>query len=193
MDNETFPAEELVGNLRLHTTWALHPTDEPGDAVIRPFSQRKTRAASHLEMHGYGHLAPTSECSLLSHAAARHIFFHRAQGLSDAATSNAYSPRFYRSLSQDTLPLTHPGNMSNGRGNGCKVQFSHSVVSDSLQPRESQHTRPLCPSPTPRVYSNSHPSSQRCHQAISSSVVPFSSCPQSFPASGSFQMSQLFA
>ena len=73
------------------------------------------------------------------------------------------------------------------------VQFSCSVVSDSLQPRESQHARPPCPSPTPGVYSNSCPSSQWCHPAISFSVVPFSSCPQSFPASGSFPMSQLFA
>ena len=73
------------------------------------------------------------------------------------------------------------------------VQFSHSVVSNSLQPHESQHTRPPCPSPAPRVYSNSCPSSQWCHPAISSSVVPFSSCPQSLPASGSFPMSQLFA
>ena len=73
------------------------------------------------------------------------------------------------------------------------VQFSHSVVSDSLQPHESQHARPPCPSPTPRVYSNSCPLSRWCHPAISSSVVPFSSCPQSLPASGSFPMSQLFA
>ena len=72
------------------------------------------------------------------------------------------------------------------------VQFSHSVVSDSLRPHESQLTRALCPSPTPRVYSNSCPSSPWCHPAISSSVVPFSSCPQSLPASGSFPMSQLF-
>ena len=73
------------------------------------------------------------------------------------------------------------------------VQFSHSVVSDSLWPHESQHTRPPCPSPTPRVHSNPCPSSRWCHPTVSSSVVPFSSCPQSFPASGSFQMSQLFA
>ena len=72
------------------------------------------------------------------------------------------------------------------------VQFSHPVVSDSLQPHELQHPRPRCPSPNPRVYSNSCPLSQWCHPTISSSVVPFSSCPQSFPASGSFQMSQLF-
>ena len=72
------------------------------------------------------------------------------------------------------------------------VQFSCSVVSDSLQPHESQHTRPSCPSPTPRIYPNSCPSSWWCHPAISSSVVPFSSCPQSLPASGSFPMNQLF-
>ena len=73
------------------------------------------------------------------------------------------------------------------------VQFSCSVVSDSLRPHEPQHTRPLYPSPTPRVYSNPCPLSRWCHPAISSSVVPFSSCPQSLPASGSFPMSQLFA
>ena len=73
------------------------------------------------------------------------------------------------------------------------VQFSRSVVSDSLQPHESQHARPPCPSPTPGVYSDSCPSSRWCHPAISSSIVPFSSCPQSLPASGSFPMSQLFA
>ena len=73
------------------------------------------------------------------------------------------------------------------------VQFSHSVVSDSLWPHELQHARPPCPSQTPGVYSNSCPSSQWCHPAISSSVVPFSSCPQSLPASGSFPMSQFFA
>ena len=72
------------------------------------------------------------------------------------------------------------------------VQFSRSVMSDSLQPHESQHARPPCSSPTPEIHSNSHPSSQWCHQAISSSVVPFSSFPQSFPASESFPMSELF-
>ena len=73
------------------------------------------------------------------------------------------------------------------------VQFSHSVVSDSLRAHESQHARPPCPSPTPGVYSNSCPSSRWCHPAISSSVVPFFSCPQSLPALGSFPMSQFFA
>ena len=73
------------------------------------------------------------------------------------------------------------------------VQFSRSVVPDSLRPYESQHARPPCPLPTPRVHSDSRPSSQWYHQAISSSVVPFSSCPQSLPASEFFPMSQLFA
>ena len=78
-----------------------------------------------------------------------------------------------------------------------QFQFSRSVVSDSLQPHESQHARPPCPLPTPRVYSNSCSSSRWCHPAISSSVVPFSSSPQPLPASGSFAsgsfpMSQLF-
>ena len=72
------------------------------------------------------------------------------------------------------------------------VQFSSSVVSDSLRPHELQHTRPPCPSPSLGVYPNSCPLSQWCHPTISSSVIPFSSCPQSFPASGSFQISQLF-
>ena len=73
------------------------------------------------------------------------------------------------------------------------VQFSHSVISVSLRPHESKHARPPCLSPTPGVYSNSCPSNWWCHPAISSSVVPFSSCPQSLPASGSSPMSQLFA
>ena len=73
------------------------------------------------------------------------------------------------------------------------VQFSRSVMSDSLQPHEPQHARPPCPSPTSRVHANPCPSSQWCHLTISSSVIPFSSCPQSFPASGFFPMSQLFA
>ena len=72
------------------------------------------------------------------------------------------------------------------------VQFSCSVVSDSLRPLESQHARLPCPSPTPGVYPNSCASSRWCHPVISSSVVPFSSCPQSLPASASFPMSQLF-
>ena len=78
----------------------------------------------------------------------------------------------------------------------CKcssVQFSRSVVSDSLRPHEPQHARAPCPSPTSRIYPNPCPLSQWCHPTISSSVIPFSSCPQSFPASGFFPMSQLFA
>ena len=73
------------------------------------------------------------------------------------------------------------------------IQFSHSVVSNSLQPHELQHVRPPCPSPTPGIYPNSCPLSQWSYTTISSSVIPFSSCLQSFPTSRSFQMSQLFA
>ena len=73
------------------------------------------------------------------------------------------------------------------------VQFSRSVVSDSLRPHEPQHARPPCPSLTPGVHPNPCPMNQWCHPTISSSVFPFSSCPQSFPASGSFPMSQLFS
>ena len=72
------------------------------------------------------------------------------------------------------------------------VQFTRSVVSNSLRPHESQHTRPPCPSPTSGVHSDSRPSSQGCHPAISSSVIPFFSCPQSLPAAESFPISQLF-
>ena len=82
--------------------------------------------------------------------------------------------------------LTNPGELSS-------VQFSCSVVSDSLWPYELQHVRPPWPSPTTGVYSNSRPLSRWCHPAISSSVIPFSSCLQSFATSGSFPMSQLFA
>ena len=74
----------------------------------------------------------------------------------------------------------------------ASVQYSHSVVSDSLQPHEPQHARHPCPSPIPGAHPNPCPLSRWCHPTISSSVVPFSSCSQSFPASGSFQMSQLF-
>ena len=85
----------------------------------------------------------------------------------------------------------HPINISvlkfsflTGAWNVCSVQFSHSVASDSLRPHESQHTRPPCPSPTPGVYPSPCPSSRWCHPVISSFVIPFSFCPQSFPALG---------
>ena len=86
-------------------------------------------------------------------------------------------------LQVDSLPLSHWGS---------PLQFSCSVVSDSLRPHESQRARPPCPSPTPWVHSDSCPLSQWCHPAVSSSVVPFSSCPQSLPASETFPMNQLF-
>ena len=77
--------------------------------------------------------------------------------------------------------------------NMCSVQFNHSVMSDSLRPHYPQHARPPCPSPTAGIYPNPCPLSRWCHPTISSSVIPFSSYPQSFPASGSFPMSQFFA
>ena len=91
-----------------------------------------------------------------------------------------------RWMDKESVVHTHNGKFSS-------VQFSRSVVSDSLWPHESQHARPPCQSPSPGVYPNSSPSRRWCHPAISSSVIPFSSCPHSLPASGSFPMSQLFA
>ena len=95
-------------------------------------------------------------------------------------------------LQVDSLPTELPGKPLLLLLFSPSVQFSHSVVSNSLWPHGLQHTRPPCPSPTPGVYSNSCPLSQWCHPIISSSVVPFSSCLLSFPESGSFQMSQFF-
>ena len=92
----------------------------------------------------------------------------------------------------DSSPLSHLGSTLFS-SQFSSVQFSHSVLSDSLRPHELQHTRPPCPSQTPGVYSNSSPSSRWYHPAISSSVIPFSSRPQSLPVSGSFPVSQLFA
>ena len=112
----------------------------------------------------------------------------------------APQPSYYNSPNRP-LPSTHcePYHFSSYRSSTLissflsSVQFSHSVMSNSLWPHGLQHTRPPCPSPTPRVYSNLCPLSWWCHPTISSSVVPFSSHLQSFPASGSFPMSQLFA
>ena len=97
---------------------------------------------------------------------------------------------YYKSKS---TPLTYLQKKKKNDTKFSSVQFSRSVVSNSLRPYELQNARPPCPSPIPGVYSNSCPSSRWYHPAISSSVLPFSSCPQSLPASGSFPMSQLFA
>ena len=90
-------------------------------------------------------------------------------------------------------PWHKEGHFITYESNFSSVQFSHSVVSDSLWPHELQHTRAPCPSPTPGLHSNSRPSSRWCYPAISSFVINFSSCPQSLPASESFPMGQLFA
>ena len=89
-------------------------------------------------------------------------------------------------------PISHWNNTAFLRRHMLSVQFSHSVMSDSVWPRRLQHAKLPCPLPTLRAYSNSCPSSRWCHPAISSSVVSFSSCPQSLPAWGSFLISQLF-
>ena len=88
--------------------------------------------------------------------------------------------------------IVSEGSANEGQALTCELLFNHSVMSDSLQPHGLQHTRPPCPSPTPRVYSDSYPLSRWCHLTISSSVVPFASRLQSFPASGSFPVSQFF-
>ena len=107
--------------------------------------------------------------------------YPKCQELFETSHSFIYLIIWFESEAIHTYPELH-----------ILVQFSCSVVSNSLWPHESQHTRSPCPSPTPGVYPNSCPSSQWCHPAISSSVVPFFSCPQSLSASGSFPMSQLF-
>ena len=106
-------------------------------------------------------------------------------------TKNCQETLLHRVGFTQTLDLSQNLNQFYRLNGFSSVQFSHSVVSDSLQPHELQHARPPCPSPTPGVYSNSCPSSWWCHPAISSSVIPFSSCSQSLPASGSFPGSQL--
>ena len=108
-------------------------------------------------------------------------------------SNTGIKPRF-PALQVDSLPAEPPGKTNSRQVRAISsVQFSHSVMSDSLQPQESQHARLPCPSPTPEAHSDSRPSSQWYHPAISSSVVPFSSCPQPLPASESFPVSQLFA
>ena len=105
----------------------------------------------------------------------------RKAGLQDSYVEQAPAKSFlFLLMDQPYLQITF------------SVQFSLSVMSNSLRSHELQHARPPCPSPTPGVHSNARPSSKWCHPAISSSVVPFSSCPQSLPASESFPMSQLF-
>ena len=109
-------------------------------------------------------------------------------------------PTNYKSSCQTPLPgawglwaaQKHPAPEGSSNILVSSVQFSRSVLSDSLRPHEPQHARPPCPSSTPRDHPNPYPLCRWCHPTISSSVIPFSSCPQSFPASGCLQMSQLF-
>ena len=140
-------------------------------------------------------------CSLLGSSV--HRIFHFAWSLanyvlvlpgpsSHICGLKVYGPRCV----QESIFFRHEMTLSGGciQISQClSVKFSHSVMSDSLQPHGLQHTRLSCPSPIPGAYSNSGPLSRWCHATISSSVIPFSSCLQSFPASESFQMSQFFA
>ena len=107
--------------------------------------------------------------------------------------THKHGPNIKTDISLRNANRLQSGTWKDAQRHQYSVQFSLSVVSNSLQPHESQHARPPCPSPTPRVHSNLDPSSRWCHPAISSSVISFSSCPQSLPASESFPMSQLFA
>ena len=115
---------------------------------------------------------------------------HSTPGLPEVYSNSCPSSRWcHPAISSSVIPFSSCPQSLSASVPGS-VQFSRSVVSDSLRPHESQHSRPPCPSPTPGVHSDSRPSSPWYHPAISSSVVPFSSCPQSLPASESFPMSQ---
>ena len=114
--------------------------------------------------------------------------FNSVQSLSHAQLFIYYVCKISHTILHEKLKV----NLPSPSVQFSSVQFSHSVVSDSLQPHELQHTRPPCPSPTPGLSPNSCPLSQWCHLAISYSVVPFSTCLWCFPASGHFQVSQLF-
>ena len=133
---------------------------------------------------------PTTTSSNISTTFCRELFHNHQEA------ENAFQPRVHRIPKHRFLRY---GNKQSYflLAKMCwlfsSVQLSHSSMSYSLRPHESQHARPPCPSPTPGVYPNPCPLSQWCHPTISSSVIPFSSCPQSFPALGSFPMSQLFA
>ena len=165
-------------------TTQVHQTENMSACTSR---LRSTKAQKILKLKNSRHL------QIYSLALARAIFQMDMKGISYPSQrqrpsflwiTDSYTHLFF--IIQKFFLITN-------RNPHQSVQFSHSVMSDSLWPHESQHTRPPCPSQAPRVYSNSCPSSRWCHPAISSSVIPFSSCPQSLPAPGSFPMSQLFA
>ena len=128
------------------------------------------------------------ECQGLSFQEFCHLWFQRLSNIFDLVLVFI----IFRNANKHFLNVNLYFNYLSLSSCPCSVLFSRSVVSDSLRPHELQHARPPCPSPTPGVHSNPCPLSRWCHPTISSSVVPFSSCPQSSPESGSFQMNQLF-
>ena len=154
--------------------WWCHPT-----ILSSVTSSPSAFSLSNLPMNiqGWFSLGLTDLISLLSKGLSRAFSNTTVKSISSLVLTFLYGP---------TLTSVFDISISS-------VQFSRSVMSDSLWPHELQHARPPCPSPAPRVYPNPCPSSWWCYPAISSSVIPFSSCPQSFPTSGSFPMSQLFA
>ena len=155
----------------LESVWQDHPTSPQVGSSMSAFfclSILSIKARTHTHTHTY--------MITLMHT---HMYTHTHSHTLTHSYTHVRAHNSYRF----TCTHTHAH---------CSVQFSRSVVSDSLQPHELQHARPPCPSPTPGVHSNSRLSSRWCHPVISSSVVPFSSCPQSLPASESFPMSQLF-
>ena len=155
----------------LHLLWLRKITDDGADEMINKY-RRKSDTFFGFIIALYNHYV----CELFTILLWR-VLWVKSQVL---LPKNVFFC-FYHSKSHDYVRVIQFS------------QFSHSVVSDSLRPHGLPHARLPCPSPTPRAYSDSCPSSRWCHPTISSSVVPFSSCLQSFPASGSFQMSQFFA
>ena len=161
--------------------------------MLAPWKKSYDQARQHIkkQRHYFANKVPNSQRYVFCSS---HVWIHELDYKESWALKNwcfwnvVLEKTLERPLDCKEIQPVHPkGNQFNS------VQFSRSVVSDSLRPHESKHARPPYPSPTPGVHPDSRPSSQWCHPAISSSVVPFSSCPQSLPASKSFPVSQLFA
>ena len=189
----THPRPITLAHHKLTSLLSLFPTHVPHSAPCPPTQAVPTGGS--WQRRSWQHLDPRSP----GHCQSPRIFFpcedtdwKSWQHLCLSRPQTGFHPFSPWPVKIHTHKMVPPGLLSSGQGDHSSVQFSHSVVSDSLRPQGLQQARAPCPSPIPRVYSNSCPLSQWCHLTISCSVIPFSSCPQSFPASGSFQMSQLF-